>query len=124
MKNKTLNPVAKARRNGARIRKENLNKWEKLGHTKMYLNASARLLCGNAEDNLLDELIDGDTIYIDVKYASKTKNVQKRVVRRIVEKRQAQNMHRIFGHSCDLHCRHMARYYSNRCANIIFSLTA
>ena len=63
-----------------------------------------------------DEMSDGGKLLpLSSRYRNKSINVQKRVLRRIIEKKQSQMAHRFFGHTDNLLSKRIANVFSKRC---------
>ena len=70
--------------------------------------AVAEESCNLLTQELKEELFDG--ILLNLRAENKSYRCQKRTLRRIVEKRQAQTMHRIVGRSDDRYSSHMVSH--------------
>ncbi len=107
---KKKNHEATRREAEANARRMASQKWEKLGRGLKYRKATARFACRSITAHLKEELFDGILINLRGKNSEKSYSVQKRVLRRIVEKRQAQQTHRHVGRTDDLFSGHMSRH--------------
>ena len=72
--------------------------WEKKSETLRYRTAAAKERCVQAMAMLKDELFDGFQPRLKGQNCNKSHSAQKRLVRRIVEKRMAQAIHHAMGH--------------------------
>ncbi len=73
-------------------RKVNKN-WQKVESSNKYRAALARSLCRATTDRIADEVLDGIFLNLNERNRDKSSAEQKRLLRRIVEKRQAQAIH-------------------------------
>lgn len=74
-------------------RKINEN-WQRLELTGKYRKADAKSIGMNTTDKIVTGVLDGILINLSERNSDKSPMEQKRILRRIVEKRQAQAMHR------------------------------
>ena len=65
------------------------------------------------------EKLDETRLFLSIKSQAKPLSVQKRILRRIVEKRQAQANHKKNGRSNDLTYKYVTRVYINKCMSEI-----
>lgn len=68
--------------------------WERAAHNNGYRVRSAQESCVRTTQKIADELFDGIFLNLNERNNKKSPNVQKRILRRTVEKRQAQATHR------------------------------
>ncbi len=102
--------VARSKRIEANARRKVAMNWDKIAYGDRYRRAAAKELCRRTTFLLEEELFDGILLNLKgCKASSKSYNRQKRILRRIVEKRQAQQAHRKVGHSTDRLSYHMER---------------
>ena len=87
----------KVRAKEAKARRKIAKRWDKITQSVSYQKASTRECCRCETSKLKDELFDGILINLREKNSKKSYNRQKRLLRRIVEKRQAQKVHHIVG---------------------------
>ena len=90
-------------------------KWAIVGNSMRYKCAAVREASMNSLNDIKEETFDGILIALSPHNSGKSLNVQKRLLRRIVEKRQAQIAHRYIGHTEDLTASHIASAYSSKC---------
>ena len=98
-------------------RKINMNvarSWAIVGNSMRYKRAAVKEASWNSLDDIKIEVFDGILIALSPHNSGKSLNVQKRVLRRIVEKRQAQIAHRYIGHTDDLTASHIASAYISK----------
>lgn len=98
MDKKKMNNNAVAKKINKSINK----RWECVEKTAKYRRAVAREACLETSKKIEIEVLDG--LLLNLKYRNREKpmNVQRRILRRIVEKRQAQANHKKNGRSVDL----------------------
>lgn len=112
MANKTnsAKQCKKARAKEAKIRRKVAKRWDKIAKSVSYQKASTREWCKCETSKLKDELFDGILINLREKNSKKSYNRQKRLLRRIVEKRQAQKVHHIVGKTRNRFLNYMCRH--------------
>jgi hypothetical protein len=93
--------------------------WAIVGNSMRYKRAAVREASSNSLDDIKEEAFDGILITLSSHNSSKSLNVLKRILRRIVEKRQAQIAHRYIGHTDDLTASHLASVYSSKCMKML-----
>lgn len=76
-------------------------KWAMIGSGIGYKRAAIREATRNVEKRIKEETFDGFLLSLSEKYCYKSIAMQKRILRRIIEKRQAQAVHRYLGHGDD-----------------------
>lgn len=77
----------------ARARRKVNEDWQRVESTGKYRKAVARGAGWNTTDRIADEVLDGIFLSLKVRDEEKSVSEQKRLLRRIVEKRQAQAIH-------------------------------
>ena len=99
-----------------KIRKRLLKAWTKISSSKRYKYAATKETYKNIMQEIEDGMSDGGAaLSLSSRYKNKSLNVQKRVLRRIIEKKQSQMAHRFFGHTDDLLTKRIAKFFSKRC---------
>lgn len=98
-----------------RINRNIAKRWTIVGNSMQYKLAAVRKASLNSLNNIKNEVFEGFLITLSPRYKEKSINVQKRVLRRIVEKRQAQITHKYIGHTDDLVGSHIVSAYSSKC---------
>ena len=105
-----------------KLRKQALKFWSKIASGLKYKRAATRELYYNTLHEIEDDVYDGIILSLASRNSNKSLNVQKRILRRIVEKKQSQVAHRYYGHTdsrlaqyaasaCTKHCmRELYRY--------------
>lgn len=111
--------VMKNKKVGANARRKVNKSWEKVEHTSRYRSASAKEVCDTITKMIEIELLDGIQLNLSVKSQVKPTSVQNRMLRRIVEKRQAQAGHKKYGRTEDLTSIHISIAGTSRCMEII-----
>lgn len=109
----TKTAFGKSKRKEAKVRRELAFKWSKISYKVGYQKAAMRECCKRLTQQIEDELFDGILLNLHDKSSSRSYSKQKRIVRRIVEKRQAQLVHSKVGRTCGGFARHMCQ----RCAS-------
>lgn len=102
-----------------KINRDVAKSWAIVGNSIGYKRAAVREASWNSLDDIKEDAFDGILIDLSPHNSEKSLNVQKRVLRRIVEKRQAQIAHRYIGHTDDLTVSHIASAYSSKCMKIL-----
>ena len=92
----------------AKAKQKLAQNWARLKQNTKYQMAVAEESCNLLTQELKEELFDG--ILLNLRAENKSYRCQKRTLRRIVEKRQAQTMHRIVGRSGDRYSSHMVSH--------------
>ena len=93
--------------------------WEKVEHTPRYRSASAKEMCDTITKKIEVEVLDGILLNLSIKSQTKSANVQNRILRRIVEKRQAQASHKKHARTEDLTSIHVSITNTSRCMEAI-----
>lgn len=87
-------------------RKVNKN-WQRVEKQQNYRCAATWLACKKTTSTIKDECFDGIFLQLNERSDAKSYSSKKRLLRRIVEKRQAQSIHRSIGRSVDRFSNHM-----------------
>ena len=111
--------VMKNKKVEANARRKVNKSWEKVEQTSRYRSASAKEVCDTITKMIEIELLDGIQLNLSVKSQVKPTSVQNRMLRRIVEKRQAQAGHKKYGRTEDLTSIHISIAGTSRCMEII-----
>ena len=82
--------IMKKKKAEANARRKVNKSWEKVEHTPRYRSASAKEMCDTVTRKIEIEVLDGVLLNLSIKSQTKSASVQNRILRRIVEKRQAQ----------------------------------
>lgn len=93
--------------------------WKIVEHTPKYRYASAKAVCDTITKKIEVEVLDGILLNLSIKSQSKPSSVQNCILRRIVEKRQAQAYHKKHGHTEDLTSMHVSITSTSRCMDAI-----
>lgn len=120
-KNKKANQkqVMKNKKAEANARRKVNKSWEKVEHTPRYRSAAAKEACNTITKMIEIEVLDGILLNLSVKSQIKPMSVQNRIMRRIVEKRQAQANHKKHGRTEDLTSIHISIASTSRCMEVI-----
>ena len=86
---------------GLKIRKKLNRNWQSVEKTSRYRKAVVRAASKAITSWAEDELMDGIFLTLKKRNQDKSWNIKHRLVRRILEKRQAQVAHRVYGHTED-----------------------
>ena len=108
-----LSAASKRRKAEANARRKVAKNWDGLSRGLRYQKAAAREACAVTTLNLIDELFDGILLDLNERNRNKSHNAQQRILRRIVEKRQAQSTHRRVRRSTGALARHLRRSCAN-----------
>ena len=111
--------VMKSKKAEANARRKVNKSWEKVEHTPRYRSASAKEVCDTITKKIEIEVFDGILLNLSIKSQSKALTVQNRILRRIVEKRQAQANHKKFGRTGDLTSIYISITGTSRCMEAI-----
>ena len=102
-----------------KINRNTAKKWAIVGNSMRYKCAAVREASLNSLNDIKEETFDGILIALSSHNSGKSLNVQKRILRRIVEKRQAQIVHRYMRHTDDLTASHLASVYISKCMEML-----
>ena len=94
----------------ANARRKIAQNWSKISKGIKYRKATVRVGCGRVTSHLKNELFDGVLINLQDRNNQKPYGVQKRILRRIVEKRQAQQTHHNIGRTENRFSSHIRQY--------------
>lgn len=104
----------------ANARRKVAKEWAVLAHGVKYQKAATKESCKRTTLLMEEELFDGILLNLREKNSKKSYHAQKRILRRIVEKRQAQQTHRSVGRSKDCFSRHMLRHCISKSMNDLY----
>lgn len=116
--NKKISVSERRKETEAKTRRRVARAWAKKGETLFYRTAAAKELCGQAIAELRQELFDGILLQLKEPNNKKSFAVQKRLLRRIVEKRMAQTVHHAMEHERGFVTAKQISKYSNKCMEI------
>ena len=111
--------VMKSKKVEANARRKVNKGWEKVEHTPRYRSASAKEVCNTITKKIEIEVLDGILLNLNIKSQTKPSSVQNRILRRIIEKRQAQASHKKYGRTEDLTSIHISIANTSRCIEAI-----
>ena len=95
---------------------KNSNKsWLYIQSSDKYRNHVAIETCRRITESLKSELYDGMSIVLNERNCAKSEKMQKRIMRRIIEKRQAQATHHKLGRTTDMFVPSIERANVSRC---------
>lgn len=98
----TLNTIAKQKRKAINIQRNIINRWGEKERSDKYRRAAAKQLRRLTTEKIEAEVLDGIFLNLNERSRSKSRSVQNRILRRIVEKRLSQANHHKYGRSFDL----------------------
>lgn len=107
--------TAKQRKAEADTRRRTNKRWERVETSDRYRKAAAEELCNVTTNNIEIEVLDGILLNLNIRSQVKPSRVQDRILRRIVEKRQAQANHKKHGRSEDLTTVHIILTCTSKC---------
>ena len=93
--------------------------WKDVEQKPRYRKAVTKEACRSTTKRIVDEVLDGIFLCLNEKSQEKSSRVQNRILRRIVEKRQAQTVHRISGNVHDLKAQYLAKNMTSECISHI-----
>lgn len=119
--NKKVNQkqIVKSKKAEANARRKVSKSWEKVEHTPRYRSASAKYVCDAITRKIEIEVLDGILLNLSIKSQAKSPSVQNCILRRIIEKRQAQANHKKFGRTENLTSIHISITGTSRCMEAI-----
>lgn len=94
--------------------------WEKTSQKVSYKRALARESNEQIIKKAKDKLYDGIILELNERNSDKSQKMQHKILRRIIEKRQAQAVHKIIGHGEDLFASRLSNVYSRRCMRKLY----
>ena len=92
---------------------------KKANQKPRYRSASAKEVCNTITKKIEIEVLDGILLNLNIKSQTKPSSVQNRILRRIIEKRQAQASHKKYGRTEDLTSIHISIANTSRCIEAI-----
>ena len=98
----------------ANARRRVAKSWDALGHSNRYKKAAAKESCTRTTQSLEDEIFNGILLNLSGRNSVKPFSYQKRILRRIVEKRQAQSAYRRVGRTTDRFASHIQRHCASK----------
>lgn len=98
----------------AKARRKVAKSWEVIARSVKYRKAAAKESCDRLTQILEEELFDGIILNLSGRNGMKSYTCQKRILRRIVEKRQAQSVHRRVGRTRSRYTNHIFRECTNK----------
>lgn len=116
MNNKATATQTKKQRKAETDAPKRTNKhWKRVETSDRYRNAATEELCNVTTNKIEIEVLDGILLNLNVRSQVKPLRVQDRILRRIVEKRQAQASHKKHGRSEDLTTMHITITCTSKC---------
>lgn len=98
----------------ANARRKVAKSWALVAQSVKYRKATVKESCNRLTQILEEELFDGILLNLSGRNGMKSYTCQKRILRRIVEKRQAQSAHRLAGRSDNMFTRQLQRYCTSQ----------
>ncbi len=111
----TAKQAKKQRKAEADARRRTNKRWERVETSNRYRKAAAEELCNVTTNKIEVEVLDGILLNLNIRSQVKPSRVQDRILRRIVEKRQAQASHKKHGRSEDLTMAHITLTCTSKC---------
>lgn len=111
--------IVKSKKAEANARRKVNKSWKKVEQTLRYRSASAKYICNTITRKIEIEVLDGILLNLSIKSQAKSPSVQNRILRRIVEKRQAQANHKKIGRTEDLTSIHISITGTSSCMEAI-----
>lgn len=108
------NTLQKRIRAEADARRKVAECWALAAQCVKYQKAAVRESCNRLTYVLEEEVFDGILLNLCGRNSKKSYTCQKRILRRIVEKRQAQSVHRLVGRSGNMFTKQLQRYCSSK----------
>ena len=93
--------------------------WKNAEKDPKYRKAVTKSAYRTTTKKIVAEVLDGIFLELNEKSQDKSLSVQNRILRRIVEKRQAQTVHRISGNLHDMKAHHLAKSMTSECISYI-----
>ena len=93
--------------------------WKNAEKDPKYRKAVTKYAYRSTTKKIVAEVLDGIFLELNEKSQEKSSSVQNRILRRIVEKRQAQTVHRISGNLHDMKAQHLAKSMTSECISHI-----
>ena len=106
--------VMKSKKAEANARRKVAKSWALVAQSVKYRKATVKESCNRLTQILEEELFDGILLNLSGRNGMKSYTCQKRILRRIVEKRQAQSAHRLAGRSDNMFTRQLQRYCTSQ----------
>ena len=91
--------------------------WQRKSRTRDYRRAASKVVTNRTNEMIVKDVLDGVLLNLDVARNGATASVQRRVLRRIVEKRQAQAICRVWGNNAGLFGERLTRRCTGRCVS-------
>lgn len=110
---------SKGKKDRALYRKQIADGWMHVEKGERYQRFALKESCYRITDNIKEEMMDGIFLSLNERNDSKPYSVQKRTLRRIAEKRQAQAVHHTIGHTHNSYAQHMTRTSVSKCMEAI-----
>lgn len=111
--------VIKSQKAETNARRKFKNIWAKVENTPRYRSTSVKEVCDSVTKKIEVEVLDGIFLKLSIKSQAKSTSAQNRILRRIVEKRQAQAYHKKYGRTEDLTSIHVSITSTSRCMEAI-----
>lgn len=89
--------------------------WKNEEKKARYRKAAVAEIFESTTKRIVDEVLDGIFLVLNRRNRDKYSSVQNRILRRIVEKRQAQAVHKMRGRNENRYSTHLAQNMANEC---------
>lgn len=118
-KNANQKQTIKSKKAEVNVRHKINKSWHEIEDTTRYRSASTRKTCDITTRKIEVEMMDGILLNLNVRNQTKPTSVQYRILRRIVEKRQAQASHKKDGRTEFLTSIHISISTTSRCMQAV-----
>lgn len=98
----------------ANARRKVAKSWALVAQGIKYRKAAVKESCDRLTQIMEEELFDGILLNLSGRNGMRSHTCQKRILRRIVEKRQAQSAHRLAGRSGNMFTKQLQRYCASQ----------
>lgn len=115
----TERKCVKSKKSNTNVNHKTNKNWQLLQESRRYRKAATREMCNAVTQRIEIEILDGIFLNLNSRNRGKSSNVQNRILRRIVEKRQAQANHVKNGRSNDLTSIRIAMTCTSKCLSDI-----
>lgn len=115
---KTRQEEAALRRQAeANARRKVNDSWEEISQSKRYKDAKMKDSCQRITQTIKEEMFDGTLLNLEERSRNKSYSTQKRILRRIVDKRQAQSVFHTTGRTENM----FRKFQSKRSMSLIMN---
>lgn len=101
----------------AKARRQIAETWSIVSHKMHYQKAAVKEFCNRTTLQMEEELFDGIVLNLRNKNRMRPYSAQKRILRRVIEKRQAQQIYRNVGRTPDRFASHVLLHCASKSMN-------